>query len=405
MEGRNTERTVRCHGHIGLTGHGRELLERQRKESQMDHGQLRMVADKFPWVFSEPLLNACGTEAKFCRRQRIITPCRLGLALTATCARQPVETLADFPRSFKALWGTTITSNAFSNQVAKARFADVARTMTSRLIGDMTLKVLGCAKGRACAAVRHLVLQDGSAFALHDGLREVFPGRFKGVKPAAVALHTPMDLLGDAPTTVVLTPDTTNAQAFLPEPASLRASVLLADRGSSDVHSLRRVQDEGGFLLIRAKAGMNPQVVEACREDGKRLRSLRTKPLKAIQAKLPKRQRVERVVEWQVEAHPLRLHLLISWNRQTKAFCSVLTHLPAQRYPLDMLSRAYPWRWHVEVFQSQDIKFTRAAFFFLVCRNRLFFKGQYVMHFDRPIGMHHNLFHQQLDDRLSVLKA
>src|SRR6266511_3293745 len=94
---------------------------------------------------------------------------------------------------------------------------------------------------------------------------------------------------------------------------------------------------------------MNPQVVEACREDGNRLRSLRTKPLKAIHAKLPKRQRVERVVEWQVEAHPLRLRLLISWNRQTKAFCSVLTHLPAQRYPLDMLSRAYPWRWHVEL--------------------------------------------------------
>ena len=49
--------------------------------------------------------------------------------------------------------------------------------------------------------------------------------------------------------------------------------------------------------------------------------------------------------------------------------------------------------WPIEVFQSQDIKFTRAAFFFLVGRNRLFFKGQYVMHFDRPIGMHHNLFH------------
>ena len=31
----------------------------------MDHGQLSMVADKFQWVFSEPLFNACGTEAKF----------------------------------------------------------------------------------------------------------------------------------------------------------------------------------------------------------------------------------------------------------------------------------------------------------------------------------------------------
>jgi ribosome-associated translation inhibitor RaiA len=315
----------------------------------MDHGQLSMVADKFQWVFSEPLLNACGTEAKFCRRQRIITPFRLGLALTATCASQPVETLADFHRGFNALWGTTITYKAFYNQVAKSRFADFARTMTSRLIGDMTLKVLGFAKGRAFAEFRHIVLQDGSSFAIHDGLREVFPGRFKAVKPAAVELHTTMDLLCDTPTTVVLSPDTTNEQAFLPEPASLRASLLLADRGYLDLHYMRRVQDAGGFFIIRAKAGMNPQVVEAFREDGKRLRSLRNKPLKAIHATLPKRQRVELVVEWQVEEHPLRLRLLISWNRQTKEFCSLLTNLPAQRYPLDMIYRAYKWRWQVEL--------------------------------------------------------
>src|SRR5215469_10964977 len=301
----------------------------------MDHGQLSMVADKFQWVFSEPLLNACGTEAKFCRRQRIITPFRLGLALTATCASQPVETLADFHRDFNALWGTTITYKAFYNQVAKPHFADFARTMAARLIGDMTLKVLGFAKGRS--------------FAVHDGLREVFPGRFKAVKPAAVELHTTMDLLCDAPTTVVLTPDTTNEQAFLPEPATLRGSLLLADRGYLDLHYLRRVQDAGGFFLIRAKAGMNPQVVEAFREDGKRLHSLRNKPLKAIHAKLPKRQRVELVVVWQVEEQPLRLRLLISWNRRTREFCSLVTNLPAQRYPLDMIYRAYKWRWQVEL--------------------------------------------------------
>jgi len=236
----------------------------------MDHGQLSMVADKCQWVFSEALLNACGKDVKFCRRQRVITPFRLGLALTATCASQRVETIADFHCGFHALFGTTVTSKAFYNQVAKPHCADVARTMTERLVSDMTLKVLGFEKGHACAECRHIVMQDGSSFAIHDGLREVFPGRFKVVKPAAVEFHTTMDLLCDAPTTVVLTPDTTSAQACLPEPSALRASVLLADRGSIDLHSLRRVQDEGGFCLIRAKAGMNPQVLEAFREDGKR---------------------------------------------------------------------------------------------------------------------------------------
>src|SRR5256712_877403 len=297
----------------------------------MDHGQLSLVADTFPWVFSEPLLNACGKDVKFCRRQRVITPFRLGLALTATCASPRVETIADFHCGFNALFGTTVTYKAFYNQVAKPHFADFARTMTERLIGEMTLKVLGFQKGQAFAEFHHIVIQDGSSFAIHDGLREVFPGRFKAVKPAAVELHATMDLLCDAPTTVVLTPDTTSEQTFLPEPAALRASLLLADRGYLDLHYMRRVQDEGGFFLIRAKAGMNPQVVEAFREDGTRLRSLRNKPLKAIHAKLPKRQRVELVVVWQGEGQPPRPPPLFSWDRRAKEFFYLVTNLPARR--------------------------------------------------------------------------
>src|SRR5712691_11096093 len=119
----------------------------QRKESQMDHGHLSMVVDKFQWVFSASLLNACGKDAKFCRRERIITPFRLGLALTATCARQRVETLADFHRGFHAFWGTSLTSKAVYHQGAKTHCAAVARTMAERLIGEMTLQVLGFQKG------------------------------------------------------------------------------------------------------------------------------------------------------------------------------------------------------------------------------------------------------------------
>ena len=213
----------------------------------------------------------------------------------------------------------------------------------------MMLKVLGFKKGRAFAAFRRIVIQDGSSFAIHDGLREVFPGRFKVVKPAAVELHTTMELLCDAPPTVVLTPDTTSEQAFLPEPSSLRASMLLAERGYVDLHYLRRVQDAGGFFLIRAKAGMNPQVLEAFREDGKRLRSLRNKPLQTIHTKLPKRQRVELMVRWDVDGAPLCLRLIVSWNRRTKSFCYFLTNLPSPSYPLEVICRAYKWRWQVEL--------------------------------------------------------
>jgi hypothetical protein len=77
-------------------------LSKQPKEGQMDREHLSMVADKFQWVFSALRLTACGKEAKCCRRARLSTPFRWGLALTATSARQPGETLADFHRGFKA---------------------------------------------------------------------------------------------------------------------------------------------------------------------------------------------------------------------------------------------------------------------------------------------------------------
>jgi hypothetical protein len=246
------------------------LFENQRKESPMEHGHLSRGADQFHWVFAEALLNACGKDGTLCRRQRLLTPCRLGLALTATCASQRGETSADFPCGFNALFGPPVTYKAFYTPVAKPPCADFARLRTARLISAMTLQGLGCKKGRACAALRRIVLQDGSSFALHDGWREVLPGRGKGVKPAAVALQPPLARLGEAPTTGGWPPAPPRAHAFGPAPPSLRASVLLADRGSVELHSLRRVPDEGGFWLIRAKAGLPPQGLAAFREDGPR---------------------------------------------------------------------------------------------------------------------------------------
>ena len=152
----------------------------------MDHRQLSMVADKFQWVFSASLLNACSKDTKFCRHERTMTPFRLGWVLTATCASHRVETLADFHCGFNALFDTTITYKAFDNQVAKAHCATFVGPLTSRLVGEMTPKVLGVAKGRAFAEFRHLVMQDGSAFAIHDAVREVLPGRCKAIKPAAI---------------------------------------------------------------------------------------------------------------------------------------------------------------------------------------------------------------------------
>jgi hypothetical protein len=54
------------------------LWEQQRKESQMDHGPLRMVADQVQGGLSAALLNGGGQDVTFWRRQRGLTPWRWG---------------------------------------------------------------------------------------------------------------------------------------------------------------------------------------------------------------------------------------------------------------------------------------------------------------------------------------
>ena len=74
----------------------------------MDHGQLSMVADKCQWVFSESLLNACGTEAKFCPDSASFAISFVPGADGHLC--QPARrNVGRFHRGFNALWGTTIT--------------------------------------------------------------------------------------------------------------------------------------------------------------------------------------------------------------------------------------------------------------------------------------------------------
>lgn len=100
-------------------------------------------------------------------------------------------------------------------------------------------------------------------------------------------------------------------------------------------------------MLIRAKAGMPPPVVEAVRDDGNRRRSLRHKPLQASHAKRPQRPRVDLVGPWKVDGEPLCRRLSVSGHRQTQSVVSLLTHVPAKRSRLAMLCRAYTWRGHV----------------------------------------------------------
>src|SRR5439155_13623382 len=298
----------------------------------MDPQQLTSMAHKFQAVLDADVLNERGEQLGFCQRQRLITPFRFGLSVIASMATEQVASLADFHRQFNDLWDGESTYKAFYNQMLKASCGEFLRPALCDIMGKLTRKVLGFEAGHALSAFNRLVIQDGSSFALHHALADIFPGRFNAVSPAAVELHCTLDLLQDAPITIVLSPDTDSEHDYRPAPKSLRGDLFLADRGYLDLAYLRDIDRHGGVFIVRSKAGLNPRVIDAYREDGQRLKSCQDRDFQAIISKFPKGQRSELDVEWLIEGEPFRVRLLVRWNPETKCFDYLLTNLHQERY-------------------------------------------------------------------------
>jgi Transposase DDE domain len=316
------------------------------------------MANKFPSVLDADVLNARGQQVGFAKRARLITPCRLGLSVVASMATQQVQTLADLHRQCNELWERESDYTACYKQRLKATAPECFRTSLCHIMRQLTRQVLGFEAGQACSEFNRLILQDGSAFALHQALAEVFPGRFNAVSPAAVERHCPLELLQDAPITMALSPDTDAAHAYRPEPKSLRGDVFLADRGYLDLAYLRDIDRQGGCVIVRSKAGLHPRVMDAYREDGQRLKSCQDRDFQAIIAKFPKRQRAELAVEWLIEGEPLRVRLIVRWNLETKCFDYLLTNLHQDKYTIRIICLGYKLRWQVELLFKEWKSYT-----------------------------------------------
>src|SRR5207244_12037644 len=164
----------------------------------MDRQQSTSMANKFQAVLDADVLNARGKQLGFAKRERLITPFRLGLSVVASMATQQVQTLADLHRQFNELWELESDYKAFYKQLLKSTSPEFFRTSLCHIMSQLTMKVLGFEAGQAFTEFNRLILQDGSSFALHKALAELFPGRFNTVSRSPVNFHCPLKLLQDA---------------------------------------------------------------------------------------------------------------------------------------------------------------------------------------------------------------
>ena len=106
-------------------------------------------------------------------------------------------TLADLHRKFNEMAEQEITYRSWMNQVKKPALPELVLWLWMRCMARLSRKVMAFDCNSPFAEFQNIWVHDGSSQAVYKTLKEAFPGRFRKVSPAAVALHTTMDLLKD----------------------------------------------------------------------------------------------------------------------------------------------------------------------------------------------------------------
>lgn len=316
----------------------------------MNKENIKPFLTRIETVFNETGLNQLGKDLEFSVRERKITPYKLGLALIKAFSCTKIESIADIHRCFNALHRESVAYKPFYNQLSKPNFADFMRKMTEMVMQYLVIQILSFDNNNTFSEFETVYLQDGSLFAIKETLREIFPGRFKTVNPAAVELHVTVDLYRDNPIKIDLAPDTNSERLYLPEPEELINCLLLADRGYPSNDYASKVESCGGFYLMRQQGGINPVVEVAYDEDRKIITKLLNKKLKDIKKKLPKRASIDMDVKCKTsDGKDYIYRLVITWNASKKEYQYLMTNLSREKYTTQQIILAYKLRWQIEL--------------------------------------------------------
>lgn len=315
----------------------------------MKRGDLTAFACRIKGVFDEERLNELGREVKFAKRLRVVTPFRVGLCVVGLFGTRRVETIADVLRGFVALFGESVEYKPFHNQLRKPGFAEFMRAVATMVMKATVARVLESTPQGVLGRFKRIVIQDGTSFALKDGLEHAYPGRFTKFSPAAVELHVTHDVLRDAPARIVLRPDRDGERHELPPPQTLTDALILLDRGYQDKEYFRAVGAAQGSFIARGKRNMNLLVTAAYDEQERMLRRMIGCTMQTL-PKLSKSSLTDLdVVVRMSGGEQFSMRVVVFYSQREKCHQYLLTNLERATFAARDISELYRLRWQVEL--------------------------------------------------------
>lgn len=304
---------------------------------------INTVIKKLKQVLNEKKLQQLGKSSGLIKRERNVTLFQLVIALICTLGGKETTYLSEILRMFNHLTRQRLQYKPFHNQLSKPELAGVMKQVMEQVLHHWVNEVLHFNQA-SFSRFKQISIQDGSMLIVNRNLKKKWPCRFKHTCAAAVKVHATLDLMQGCFHQVSLTADTFSERAAIPELKALKNHLFLADRGYYSGDFILKLDEAGGYYVLRAKGLTQVRVHRAIREDGQEMIK-RPSRICVLEKRLPKRQ----MIDMDVEVKGKMTRLIAFWSLKEKRYTHLITNLKRTEFSMREISHIYRLRWQVEL--------------------------------------------------------
>lgn len=303
------------------------------------------MSQKLKSHFSKERIRQLAAETNFVKRYRSIKPEELFWSLVQSFSSHQVEQLADLHRAFAQDSGQNVSYSAFYDQLSKPAFFEFMTALYQEQVSQLYIEQYSKIP-QVFSRFKDVRLHDGSSWAINSVLKELYPGRFTKVSPAAIEIHATYSLATMSYEKVVIAPDKQSEHDFIPDG---EAGVLhIFDRGYVNLAKLEAMGSIGGYYLVRSKENCNPVIRKVVAGSAYQNKCWSQKKFK--QRKLKKGKDYDFQVEMKgSEGQVFSLRLVKLWNPKAKKHTGFLTNLSSEQVTCCEIGNLYRLRWQIEL--------------------------------------------------------
>lgn len=324
---------------------------KSRRRKPVLETKITKIEEQLKAVLGKNALEVLAKQTGFIQRKRTVTATGFIGSLLYSLGTRKVETIADLHRDFNHHNDNFINYKPYYEKIDTEAFPEMMRILFESMLNAMCLQVLSPLKNGPFNSFRDIIVHDGSSFALHDTLCDVFPGRFTRISPAAVELHATMSLFSDNLTAVKITADSECERHYTPDAKDLSQKLFMGDRGYDSTDIMKAIERNDGHFLIRIRSILKP-IVTKIRRVGRRYQRLEGKRLDEVLKAVPKRKLLDMDVCWQKRNGQFErcFRLIAKYNWSDKSWMRLMTNLPIRSFSTKTVLKAYRLRWQIELY-------------------------------------------------------